>query len=162
MAPIFIARKTLLWIHCCRHSSVAECMCALGSFPAHSHTHEIETKLNRQRVFTGSPHQVHTLGKDRDLRCDSVIRSWSRCVSAKAVTVTDPCEVLALTSSSWERLENLSNITVSDLSYIANSFCFLSSCCFNISRVIWGQPWFLQKNESLHLWMATSKCRNYC
>lgn len=53
----------------------AECMCALGSFPAHSNTQEKETKLNRQRVFTGNPHRVHTLGKDRDLKCDSVILS---------------------------------------------------------------------------------------
>lgn len=81
----FTARKTLLWIHCCRHSLVAESMCVLcvlGSFPAHSNTHEKETKLYWW-VFTANPHQVHALGKDRDLKCESVILSWFSCASAK-------------------------------------------------------------------------------
>lgn len=74
---LFTTRKVLLWSGCWRHSSVAEYMCVLDSFPAHSNTRKRNQTL-LQGVFAACPHQVHV--------CSVLLLSFhdrSSCVSAQ-------------------------------------------------------------------------------
>lgn len=52
---------------------MAEYMCVLDSFPAHSDTHKRNQTLLRG-VFAACPQQVHVLGKDRD--CSVVLLAF--------------------------------------------------------------------------------------
>lgn len=52
---------------------MAEYMCVLDSFPAHSDTHKRNQTL-LQGVFAACSQQVHVLGKDRD--CSVVLLAF--------------------------------------------------------------------------------------